>query len=136
MAANATTDVLRELAGFRAAKGRAISLYVALDPTAAINPGDVQTRANSLLSEARGEVDADGLSHDQREAFKADLERIDEFFQGLDRDGVRGMAVFASQLDGVWRTLRLPEAVSDAVKVNKEFHLSPLVLLLRGLDGT
>ncbi len=136
MAENATTAVLRELAGFRAAKGRAISLYVALDPSAAINPGDVQTRANSLLSAARSEVDADGLSHDQREALKADLERIDEFFQGLDRDGVRGMAVFASQLDSVWRTLRLPQAVNDAVKVNKEFHLSPLVPLLRGLDGT
>lgn len=136
MAENATTAVLRDLAGFRAAKGRAISLYVALDPSAAINPGDVQTRANSLLSAARSEVDADGLSHDQREALKADLERIDEFFQGLDRDGVRGMAVFASQLDSVWRTLRLPQAVNDAVKVNKEFHLSPLVPLLRGLDGT
>ena len=104
MAENATTAALRELAAFRSAKGRAISLYVALDPSAAINPGDVQTRAHSLLSEARSEVDADGLSHDQREAFKADLERIDEFFHGLDRDGVRGMAVFASQLDGVWRT--------------------------------
>jgi peptide chain release factor subunit 1 len=136
MAANATSDLLRELAGFRASRGRAISLYVALDPGAAINPGDVHTRTNSLLSEARNAVDADGLSHDQREALKADIERIDEFFQGLDRDGVRGMAVFASQLDGIWRTLRLPQAVHDAVKVNKEFHLSPLVPLLRGLDGT
>jgi peptide chain release factor subunit 1 len=136
MAANATSDLLRELAGFRASRGRAISLYVALDPGAAINPGDVHTRTNSLLSEARNAVDADGLSHGQREALKADIERIDEFFQGLDRDGVRGMAVFASQLDGIWRTLRLPQAVHDAVKVNKEFHLSPLVPLLRGLDGT
>jgi peptide chain release factor subunit 1 len=136
MAENATTAVLRELAGFRAARGRAISLYVALDPSAAINPGDVQTRANSLLSEARSDVDADRLSHDQREALKADLERIDEFFQGLDRDGVRGMAVFASHLDGIWRTLRLPQAVHDAVKVNDGFHLSPLVPLLCGLDGS
>ena len=93
MAADRTTDILRELASFRAARGRAVTLYVALDPSAAINPGDVQTRANSLLSEARAELDADGLSHDQREALKADLERIDGFFQGLDRDGVRGMAV-------------------------------------------
>lgn len=136
MAENATTDILRELAAFRASRGRAVSLYVALDPGAAINPGDVQTRTHSLLSEARSAVDADGLSHDQREALKADLERIDAFFQGLDRDGVRGMAVFASQLDGIWRTLRLPQAVHDAIKVNKEFHLSPLVPLLRGLDGT
>jgi peptide chain release factor subunit 1 len=136
MAANATTDVLRELAGFRASRGRAISLYVALDPGAAINPGDVQTRTNSLLSKARNTVDADGLSHGQREALKADIERIDQFFQGLDRDGVRGMAVFASQLDGIWRTLRLPQAVHDTVKVNKEFHLSPLVPLLRGFDGS
>lgn len=136
MAENATTDILRELAAFRASKGRAISLYVALDPSAVINPGDVHTRTNSLLSEARSALDADGLSHGQREALKADIERIDEFFQGLDRDGVRGMAVFASQLDGIWRTLRLPEAVHDAVKVNDEFHLSPLVPLLRGLDGS
>ena len=136
MAADRTSDILRELASFRAARGRAVSLYVALDPSAAINPGDVQTRANSLLSEARAEIDADGLSHDQREALKADLERIDGFFQDLDRDGVRGMAVYASKLDGVWRTLRLPEPIADAVKVNDGFHLSPLVPLLRGLDGT
>ncbi len=136
MAADRTTDILRELAAFRASKGRAVSIYVALDPSAALNPGDVQTRTNSLLSEARGELDADGLSHEQREALKADLERIDGFFQDLDRDGVRGMAVYASKLDGVWRTLRLPRSITDAVKVNDEFHLSPLVPLLRGLDGT
>jgi peptide chain release factor subunit 1 len=136
MAANATSDALRELAAFRADRGRAVSLYVDLDPTAALNPGEIQTRTNSLLSEVRAELDADALSHEEREALKADVERIDAYFHDLDRDGMRGVAVFASQLQGVWRTLPLPESVPDVVKVDTGFHLSPLVPLMRGLDGT
>ena len=40
---------LRELAGFRAENGCAISLYLDLDPSVAPTAGDVATRVRSLL---------------------------------------------------------------------------------------
>jgi len=44
-----TLDALRELAGFRAPKGCAISLYVDLDPQTVVNPSDLNAKVNSLL---------------------------------------------------------------------------------------
>ena len=39
MAATVSWDALRDLAGFRAAKGIAVSLYLDLDPSRAPSPG-------------------------------------------------------------------------------------------------
>src|SRR5581483_12328481 len=76
MASTVSWDALRELAGFRAAKGVAVSLYLSLDPTTTPTAGDVQTRVNSLLAEAARQLDRNDLTHDQRQGLKADLDRI------------------------------------------------------------
>ena len=130
-------DGLRELAGFRAEKGCAISLYVDLDPSVSPTAGDAATRINSLLTEGTQRVEAaHELTHEQREALRADLARIREFFDaGFDRDGLRGAAVFSAGLDNVWRTLRLPEAVPDRISIGREFYLAPLVPLVSRGDG-
>jgi hypothetical protein len=52
MATAVTTDILRALAGFRAANGCAISIYIDLDPSATPTTPDVQTKFNAVLSEA------------------------------------------------------------------------------------
>jgi hypothetical protein len=69
-------DALRALAGFRAAKGVAVSFYLGLDPASTPAAGEVQTRVNSLLSDAARQLDRTDLTHDQRQGLKADLERI------------------------------------------------------------
>jgi len=51
MARTISWDELRDLAGFQAAKGCAISLYLNLDPSASPTPGDPHTRLTSLLDE-------------------------------------------------------------------------------------
>ena len=48
MAGTVSWDVLRDLAGFRAAKGLAVSFYLDLDPG---TTAPVATRVNSLLSD-------------------------------------------------------------------------------------
>src|SRR5436309_5034652 len=53
MADTITLDLMRRLAGFRAAKGRVISLYLNLDPALAPTQPDVATRIKALLDEAR-----------------------------------------------------------------------------------
>ena len=137
MAATVSWDGLRELAGFRAEKGCAISVYVDLDPSVAPTAGDAASRINSLIHE--GEVRAEAaheLTHGQREALRADLARIREFFEAeFDRDGSRGIAVFCAGLDNAWRTLPLADPVADKIAVGREFYLAPLVPLVGRGDG-
>jgi peptide chain release factor subunit 1 len=137
MAATVSWDGLRELAGFRAEKGCAISVYVDLDPSVAPTAGDASSRINSLIHE--GEMRAEGaheLSHEQREALRGDLARIREFFEAeFDRDGSRSVAVFCAGLDNAWRTLPLTDPVADKIAVGREFYLSPLVPLVGRGDG-
>ena len=136
MAATVSWDALRELAGFRAAKGIAVSFYLNLDPGLTPTAADAQTRVNSLLSEATRRLDRNDLTHDERQGLKGDLERIRSYFQqDLVRDGAHGLAVFAAELDNLWRPLTLTETVGDAVKVNSELYLTPLIPLVGRGEG-
>jgi len=137
VAATVSWDGLRELASFRAEKGCAISVYVDLDPSVAPTAGDAASRVNSLMhtGEERAEA-AQELTHGQREAMRADLARIREFFQAeFDRDGARGIAVFCAGLDNAWRTLPLGDPVADKIAIGREFYLAPLVPLVGRGDG-
>jgi peptide chain release factor subunit 1 len=138
MARTITWDELRDLAGFEAEEGCAISLYLGLDPSVTPTPGDAATRLRSLLDEA---AKGDGanrreLTHDQRLGLKADFERIRSFYEDeFERDGAQGLAVFSSGLDNIWRTLPLTEAVPDQVNVGSTLYLAPLVPLVGRGEG-
>ena len=138
MARTITWDELRDLAGFEAEEGCAISLYLGLDPGVTPTPGDAATRLRSLLDEA---AKGDGanrreLTHDQRLGLKADFERIRSFYEDeFERDGAQGLAVFSSGLDNIWRTLPLTEAVPDHVSVGSTLYLAPLVPLVGRGEG-
>jgi peptide chain release factor subunit 1 len=137
VAATVSWDGLRELAGFRAEKGCAISVYVDLDPSVAPTAGDAASRVNSLIHD--GEMQAEAaqeLTHKQREALRNDLGRIRDFFtRDFDRDGSRAAAVFVDGLDNAWRTLPLADPVDDKIAVGREFYLAPLVPLVGRGDG-
>jgi peptide chain release factor subunit 1 len=138
VAGTITWDQLRELAGFRAEKGCAVSLYLNLDPHEAPTAADVETRQNSLLSAAERVLDErkGSLGREQREALRGDIERIGNWFEdGLDRNGLRGIAVFAAGLDNFWSTLPLPDPVADEVKIAGELYLVPLVRFAGRGDG-
>jgi peptide chain release factor subunit 1 len=136
MAGTVTWSLLRELAGFRAEKGCAISLCLNLDPSDVPTAGDAQTRMNAMLHAAE-RTDRSDLTHEQRAALKADFERIATWFDDdFERDRSQGLAVFAAGLDNFWRTLQLPVAVRDSAKVGRDFYLSPLVPLVARGDGT
>jgi peptide chain release factor subunit 1 len=136
MAGTVTWSLLRELAGFRAEKGCAISLCLNLDPSDVPTAGDAQTRMNAMLR-AADKTDRTDLTHEQRSALKADFQRIATWFDDeFERDGSQGLAVFAAGLDNFWRTLALPEPVRDSARVGRDFYVSPLVSLVSRGDGT
>lgn len=132
MAVTVTWDQLRELAGFQADQGCAVSLYLNLDPSEVPTAAGLETRTNSLISEANRTLEErkSSLSREAREALKGDVERIQTWFDdGFDRHGLRGVAVFAAGLDNLWSTLSLPDPVTDRVTIGGELCLAPLARL-------
>jgi peptide chain release factor subunit 1 len=138
VAATVSWESLRDLAGFRAEQGCAISVYLDLDPSDTPTPADADSRVNSLLdaAEKRAHASRPELTHEQREGVRADFTRIRRFFEDeFTRDGAHGLAIFASGLDNFWRTLPLSESVADGVRVGRELYLAPLVPLVGRGEG-
>lgn len=134
--ATLTWDVLRDLAAFRTSNGCAVSLYVDLDPSASPTAADLETRFNSLLSQAEKLAETHPGDHDCRQALREDLSRLRRWWNDeFDRDGIRGLAVFASSLDGLLRTLRLSARVPDAVHLGRQLLLRPLTGAVGRGDG-
>jgi Bacterial archaeo-eukaryotic release factor family 10 len=138
MARTVTWDELRDLAGFEAENGFAISVYLDLDPRLVPTSGDAQTRLNSLLDGAAKENGGRGreLTHQQRLALRDDLDRIRRYFEAeFERNGAHGLAIFCAGLDNVWRPLPLTEVVPDGIKVGQLLYLAPLVPLVGRGEG-
>jgi len=136
MAESLTWNSLRDLAGIRSEGGCAISLYLDLDPADSPTPTAVDSRVNSLLSEAEKQVEArrNGLSHEEREGLKRDFARIRDFFDSeFSREGAQGFAVFVS--GDLFRPLAVAGSVSDEVHVARSFQLAPLAQLVGRDDG-
>ncbi|HZO50272.1 MAG TPA: Vms1/Ankzf1 family peptidyl-tRNA hydrolase [Gaiellaceae bacterium] len=120
-------ELLRRLARLRVRPGPVVSLYVDLDPRTTVSERDVQSRLRSLLHAVCSESE-EGLDHEQRASLRADRERFARLATyGFERDGAASLAVFASAGAGLWEELRLPVPLDDAVVVDREVHLTPLV---------
>ncbi len=138
MARTVTWDELRDLAGFEAENGFAISVYLDLDPSMVPTAGDAHTRLNSLLDGAAKENGGKSreLTHRQKVALREDFERIRRYFDAeFERDGAHGLAIFCASLDNVWRPLPLTEVVPDGIKVDQLLYLAPLVPLVGRGEG-
>jgi peptide chain release factor subunit 1 len=138
MARTITWEELRNLAGFEAENGCAISLYLNLDPSVSPTPGDADVRLNSLLDAGAKsrEANRQDLTHAERQALRADFERVARFYHDeFTRNGAHGLAMFAAALDNLWRPLPLTEAVEDEIKVAKNLYLAPLVSLVGRGEG-
>ena len=138
MARSITWEQLRELAAFRAEQGCAVSLYVGLDPSTVPTAGDLASHTRSLLTQAERQLDErrGELSHDERKALQNDLDRIADWFDSeFNRDGVRGVAVFAAELDRLFLPLPLPWPVEDQARIGQQLYLAPLVRLVGRGDG-
>ena len=125
-------DSLRRLADLHPGGARVISVFLNLDPAEFATPPARLTQAHSLLDDAGRRVDADdGLSHDQRQQLRSDLDRLRAFFEGPEFSprGAHGLAVFCSGAAGLFEVIRLPRPVTASVTIDD----SPLVEPLAGL---
>ena len=75
-------DQLRHLAELRLDRPVVLSLYLNLDPSQFATPPARKTAIRSLVDEAERRLrDHDGLSHDDRMALQASLERANSFLE-------------------------------------------------------
>jgi peptide chain release factor subunit 1 len=131
MAANTITRTrLRRLADVRPERGRVLSVFLNLDPTEFATPAARSTAITSLLTEATHRVDeADGLSHDEREALKQDVQRVREALSASDiaGNGTRAVAVYACGPADLLEVVRLQRPVDFGVVLDRTPYLEPLV---------
>jgi peptide chain release factor subunit 1 len=135
MAVAVTTDILRELAAFEAENACALSIYLDFDPSSTPTTPDVETKFNAVLSEAEKLGEGHPGGRDCKLALRDDIQRIRAWWDGFDRDGARGIALFASSADRLLRALPLSEPVGDSVHLGSELRLSPLAGQLGRGDG-
>jgi peptide chain release factor subunit 1 len=137
MATVVSEGLLRELAGFRAANGCAISIYVDFDPSSLPTIPDERTKFHANVQEAEKKADqrARSRGRDCRYALEADFRRIKEWAENeFDRDGARALAVFASSADDYFRIVPLLEP-ADGWEVGPELWITPLAAQLGRGEG-
>lgn len=134
MATDITTDHLRELAETRSAQGKVLSVFINLDPREFATPRARATEISSVMDEASRAIrDLAGLTHDERVALEADATRVrDGLRNGVDTEGARALAVFASQPAGLFEILKLPRPVAHKVAIGDHPCVEPLAKIGTG----
>ena len=126
-------DQLRSLAELRLDRPVVLSLYLNLDPSQFATPPARKTSVRSLLDDAERRLrDTNGLSHDDKMALHASLERAAGFLENdLPSDGAHGLAVFASEPLDLFEALKLPRSVPNRVAIGHSPLVGPLARLAR-----
>jgi len=137
MATVVTEGLLRELAGFRAANGCAVSIYIDFDPSEVPTiPGErTKFRASVMEAERKAEQRSSVVGRDCKLALETDFRRIKDWGETeFDRDGARALAVFASSADDFFRVVPLLES-ANGCEIGPELWIAPLAAQLGHGDG-
>ena len=121
---------LRRLAELHPGRGRVLSVFFNLDPSEFATPPARATEINSVLTAAAHEADAaTGLDHEEKQALRADVERVREVLQAGDvaTNGTRAVAVFACGPAGVLEVVRLAHPIESRAVVDDHAYVEPLV---------
>jgi peptide chain release factor subunit 1 len=131
MAVNTITrDLVRRLADVHPERGRVLSVFLNLDPAEFATPAARSTAITSIITEAAHRAEQiEGLEHDEREALKADVERVRETLQAGDlaQNGTRAVAVYACSPADLLEVVRLRRPVESTVVLDRAPYVEPLV---------
>jgi hypothetical protein len=125
-----TFPVAKRLLDATAGQHPIISIVFDLNPAEFATPAARAIQATSLIDAAHNLERADEtLSHDARQAVRADLERVDAYLGSADFpvNGAGALAIYASQGDELFETVVLPQSMASVVYLAREPYLEPLV---------
>ncbi len=107
-----TEDAIRRLAGVRGERGPVTSCYLDVDGRRHLRHQDYEQELQQLLRRAEWKVDDSTSVAD-------DFDRIKTYVcAGIDRSGVRGLAMFACSADNFFEVVPLPVPVRSQLVVN------------------
>jgi peptide chain release factor subunit 1 len=119
-----TEDAVRGLAARKAGAAPVTSCYLDVDGRRRPRFADVTRSLERMVREVRAAADG-------AESVWRDLERIEDHVRaGLDRSGVRGLAMFSCSADSLWQVFELPVPVRDQLVVNHSPVVRQLELVL------
>lgn len=123
-----TPERLRRLAETSGGGRTVISAFLDLDPREFGTAPARSSAIRSLLSEADREVrDCEGLSHDEQQALRASVQRLEAFFRDeFSAEGAHAVAVFSCEPEGLFEVVRLPHPTDQRVVVGAAPHIEPL----------
>jgi len=120
-----TQETIRSLNSFRPEDGSAVvSLYLDVDGGRYVRAKDYEIQLDGLVRSATE------AANGHRPA-RNDLARIEAHVKaGIDRSGVRGLALFACSSADLWEVVELPVPVRNQVVVNATPHIRQLEAVL------
>ena len=127
-----TREGLRRLAETRPREGKVLSLFLNLDPREFATAPARSTEIRSMLDRASRQVrDDESLTHAEKTALRADLERLQSEIAtaGLDLKGAHGVAVFASGPADLFEVLKLAEPVEHDPVIADTPFIAPLTAI-------
>lgn len=122
---------VRELASLDAAGALVVTLTLDCDGRRFPRKGDYETHLQNLLRNARIELERTDAPRDAARAAREDLDRIHRFVtREFERRDARGLAIFACEPLGLWRTYRLPRAIGSRIVLDRHPHVLRLEEML------
>jgi peptide chain release factor subunit 1 len=122
---------LRRLAEARPERGLVLSVFFNLDPSEFATPAARSTEATSVMTDAahKAEEASEDLGHEERQALKADLERVRGVLTGGDlaQNGTHGVAVYACGPADLFEVLKLSQPVESRAVVDRAPWVEPLL---------
>jgi peptide chain release factor subunit 1 len=121
---------LRRLAEVRPERGLVLSVFFNLDPGEFGTPAARSSELNSVITAAAHRIDeAEGLEADERQALRADVERVRGVLGSSDvaSGGTHGLAVFACGPADLLEVVRLPHPIESRALIDDHPCVEPLV---------
>lgn len=122
-----TEASIRQLAGFRSPDHPVVSCYLDVDGRRQVRAKDYQRTFESMARRVAAEHGGVDLSDD--------LDRLARHVRdGVDRHGVRGLAMFSCAAKGLWEVVPLPVPVASRITVNQSPVVGPLEAIVHELE--
>jgi peptide chain release factor subunit 1 len=120
-------DLLRKLAEWTSNGVPVSSVYLDVDGRRYPRKHDYMVRAEENARQLR--ILADPLGREARTSVEKDVSRMLEYFDGLERGPIRGVALFACSNQGLWEEVETPRPVKDRATLADHPYVLPLEAL-------